>query len=483
MFSTLRFRLWLTYLLVVGVVVLITGSALAVYLLQNPPADRRELVRLRLVAAMAEKRSQLLGIGPGATFDAQLQETVERIDANADARIAILNPKGELLADSKLGEAAALPEGAYFIRRIERMRPIFRDAENNQWLFTRTRLENGNLLIAAAPRPDRHVLGLLSDDDLVGPLLRSGLIAVALSLLLAFLIARWITAPLQNLAGAAHAVSQGESGRAVIEGPSEVQDVSRAFNMMADRVQASQQAQRDFIANVSHDLKTPLTSIQGFAQAILDGTAGNPQDTERAAQIIYAEAGKMHEMVNALLDLARLDSGVVAFEQEVLDLNRLIEEVVQNANLAAQRSEIELSFEPGLSASGEPLVVRGDGDRLGQVFANLLDNALKFSPPRSKISLGISVTDDSAEVRISDQGPGIPEEELERIFERFYQTDKARRRSDFHGFGLGLAIAREIVHAHGGVIYARNATSGRGSIFTVRLPLLAAGQMPQKLAR
>jgi signal transduction histidine kinase len=136
-----------------------------------------------------------------------------------------------------------------------------------------------------------------------------------------------------------------------------------------------------------------------------------------------------------------------------------------------------------LSASGEPLVVRGDGDRLGQVFANLLDNALKFSPPRSKISLGISVTDDSAEVRISDQGPGIPEEELERIFERFYQTDKARRRSDFHGFGLGLAIAREIVHAHGGVIYARNATSGRGSIFTVRLPLLAAGQMPQKLAR
>ena len=307
MFSSLRFRLWLTYLLVVGLIVLITGTALAVFLYRNPPTDRRELIRLRLVATMAEKRSRLLGqdLGEGDPLDGRLQEMVDGIDETADARIIIFSPEGGLVADSRQGEAAAVPRAALLLRWTGRIRSIFSDPEGNQWLYATRQLDNGNLLVVTAPRPRTHILALLSD-ELLGPLLRSSLVAIALSLLMAFGIARWITAPLQRLGGAAQAVSQGEYTLSPVEGPREVQEVSQAFNTMVERVQANQQAQRDFIANVSHDLKTPLTSIQGFAQAILDGAVADPQSLEESAQIIHHEASRMHRMVNELLELARL---------------------------------------------------------------------------------------------------------------------------------------------------------------------------------
>jgi signal transduction histidine kinase len=247
-----------------------------------------------------------------------------------------------------------------------------------------------------------------------------------------------------------------------------VQDVARAFNEMGERLDASQRSQRDFVANVSHDLKTPLTSIQGYAQAILDGASDAPD----AAQVIYDEAGRMHRMVLDLLDLARMDAGTLGFEWAPVDLGGLLRGVVQKHTLQVQRGLVELRLDMPGENGDEPLVLVGDADRLAQVFANLVDNAVKFTPAHGQVQIAARLVEGWAEVAIADNGPGIPAGELERIFERFYQVDKARPGGERRGVGLGLAIAREIVEAHGGTIQASNRSAVEsGCIFTVRLPL------------
>jgi two-component system sensor histidine kinase ResE len=246
---------------------------------------------------------------------------------------------------------------------------------------------------------------------------------------------------------------------------------------MAHQVRASRDAQRDFVANVSHELKTPLTSIQGYSQAILDGTAAEPEMIERAATVIHDEAARMGRMVTELLDLARIESGQVVMRQARIALGALLENVVERLKLRAAEEGIELS-----ARIAELPPVTGDGDRLAQVFTNLLDNALKHTPRGGKVELvakpltpsGIrrrgKAWPQAVGVSISDSGEGIPAEDLSRIFERFYQVDKSRKRSG--SVGLGLAITREIVEAHGGSIKAESIV-GLGTRFTVTLPARA----------
>jgi two-component system sensor histidine kinase ResE len=235
---------------------------------------------------------------------------------------------------------------------------------------------------------------------------------------------------------------------------------------MSARLHASQQSQRDFVANVSHELKTPLTSIQGFAQAILDGTASTPEEQQQAAQVVYDESGRMYRMVLDLLELARLDAGTVEFEVGEVDLGLLLQAVVERFAPQSSQAEVELVS----AVEGLPPVT-GDGDRLAQVFNNLVDNALKHTPPGGQVQLEGKMEGGQVLVSVKDNGPGIPEDELSRIFERFYQLDKSRRGGPTHGSGLGLAIANQIVHAHRGEISVRSIV-GVGSEFIVRLPIV-----------
>jgi signal transduction histidine kinase len=345
--------------------------------------------------------------------------------------------------------------------------PVFRDSTGQVWLYAATPLEGGNTLVIATPRPQRSVWNLFRE-EFFPPFLRALVLALILSLLMALWMSRWISAPLQHLARAASSISTDEFHSILPEGPGEVQDVANAFNEMGERLQASQRSQRDFIANVSHDLKTPLTSIQGYAQAILDGAADSPS----AAQVIYDEAGRMHRMVLDLLDLARLDAGTLNLERASLDLVSLLRGVAEKFALQAQRGRIDLRLETSGSIDDELLVLVGDADRLAQVFANLVDNAVKFTPPAGQVTMTARRVESWALVEVRDDGPGIPEGELGRVFERFYQVDKARRGGDRRGAGLGLAIAQEIVQAHGGSIQVANRGAGdNGCVFTVRLPL------------
>ncbi|MGH2607339.1 MAG: sensor histidine kinase, partial [Anaerolineales bacterium] len=225
------------------------------------------------------------------------------------------------------------------------------------------------------------------------------------------------------------------------------------------------QAQRDFVANVSHELKTPLTSIQGFAQAILEGAVHDAEGLRRAARVIHEESDRLRRLVEDLLDLARLDARQVSFVRAPLDLRGLLSSVLERISLRAAEKGVRLENE----LPSYPSMV-GDGDRLAQVFTNLLDNAVKFTPAGGSVRLRGETSGGWATVHVEDMGPGIPADELSRIFERFYQMDKARRGGEGRGVGLGLAISREIVQAHGGRLTAQS-RPGEGSRFTVELPV------------
>ncbi|MFM8320356.1 MAG: sensor histidine kinase, partial [Chloroflexota bacterium] len=434
MLTSLRTRLWMSYFLALSLVVVLLGGVMLVYLLRNPATDRRELVRLRLAAGLIAQRGRLFGLEDGPTAGAgtpRLQIAAERADETLGARVALFDSAGKLLVDSRQDQAAGLPPLAELRRPNRPALPLFRDAKGRQWLYTLADTPNGALLVAA-PRP-RLALWSVVMDEFFPTLLRGAAIAVAISLLMGWQLARWISAPLQRLEAAARSLARGEFHELPLEGPREVQVVAGSFNEMVRQVQSSQRAQRDLVANVSHDLKTPLTSVQGFAQAILDGTAGDPPAVRQAAQVIYDEAGRMHRLVLDLLDLARLDAGTLALQRAPLDLAALLEGVAQKFAPQARSAGVDLRFDPPAAAG---LVVLGDADRLAQVFSNLLDNALKFTPSGGQVQVSAGLEGGLVEARVADSGPGLPPGELERVFERFYQADKARpaagRRSD-HG--------------------------------------------------
>jgi len=305
-------------------------------------------------------------------------------------------------------------------------------------------------------------------ENLLPPLVQAGAVALVLSILLALLVSRSVVAPLRRVAGAAEAIARGESDtRAPVSGPSEVRSLARSFNVMAGQVEAAQQSQRDFVANVSHELKTPLTSIQGFSQALLDGTASTPEPVARAARVVHEEANRMRRMVDELLVLARFDAGQLVMARHPVELGALLRGCAEK--LAPQMEEAGVALELDVS---EHLVVTGDADRLAQVFGNLLDNAVAHMPAGGRVTAAARRIEGAhvVEVAVTDTGEGIPAEDLPRVFERFYQVDKARRHS--RGAGLGLAITNEIVSAHGGTITVES-VEGLGSKFTVRLPARA----------
>jgi signal transduction histidine kinase len=455
--SSLRVRLLLSFSFVIGAMALIIGGTMLVYVARGNLVSR---LRLQTAAAQLAQRPNI----PVRDAEAA-QQALERFDEATGMRMLVIDSEGAVRLDSRTGASSAFPEFLRIPRNPQRDIFLIDDLEGNRWVYTGRPITNELTLIAAVQRqPLREMIGSPITAELLQALLISGAVAVVLSMLLALWITRSVAAPLQKISQAARQIAEGEEIKVAPEGPREVRALGESFNEMAEKLHASQVSQRDFVANVSHELKTPLTSVQGFAQAILDGTANSPEDQKQAAQVIYDEAGRMHRMVLDLLDLARLDAGTADFKRERLELAVLLQRVVEKFTPQSREAQVDLIVRID---SLPPMT--GDGDRLVQVFTNLVDNALKHTPAGGKVTLLARQVSGQAEVSIEDTGAGIPPEELSRIFERFYQMDKSRQGGPQHGAGLGLAIAKEIVHAHGGEM---NATSreGHGSRFSVRLP-------------
>lgn len=225
----------------------------------------------------------------------------------------------------------------------------------------------------------------------------------------------------------------------------------------------SERLRRELTANVSHELKTPLTSIKGFAETLLAGAMADEGSCRRFLTIIDDEASRLMKLVDDLMSLSRLESRAVAIEPVPVRLDQLADEAMGRMRPQAERRRIVLR-----ASVLEPEIVMADADQILHVLTNLLDNAIKFTPEDGTVEVAVRGNKGGAEVEVSDSGRGIPDDALPRIFDRFYRVERSRSREE-GGTGLGLAIAKHIIDAHGGEISAGSRV-GRGSVFTVRLP-------------
>ena len=311
--------------------------------------------------------------------------------------------------------------------------------------------------------------------DLMPRLLFSGLIGVAAALVLGFLLSQSVAAPLRNIARAARSVARGNYRQRVpATGPTEVRELAASFNRMTEEVQRSQQTLRDLLANISHELKTPLTSIHGFSEALLDGTIDDPPGIQRSARVISDESTRVLRLVQELLDLSRLESGQVSMQQDDVNLNELFEHVTEVFALRSEDSGVALN----VNLQGRPHI-RGDFDRLEQVMNNLLDNAFRHTPKGGTVRItSRNFQPETVQITVSDTGCGISPEEVPHLFERFYRSGNNPNGAK-KGHGLGLAISREIIRAHGGEIWATS-EPGKGTTFVFSLP--AGGRVTPKEA-
>jgi two-component system, OmpR family, phosphate regulon sensor histidine kinase PhoR len=233
-----------------------------------------------------------------------------------------------------------------------------------------------------------------------------------------------------------------------------------------------EKTRRDFIANVSHELRTPLTSIQGYAETLLDSATDNGSPTREFLEIIRKNAARMSRLTEDLLTLARVESGETRFETEPVPPLELLHDAEESFREIARGQGVELTInnDEGKSGSAESLPpVLADREAIHQVFANLIDNAMKYGRGGGRIVLGARAAQRGIEFFVQDFGAGISSEHLPRLFERFYRVDKARSRES-GGTGLGLAIAKHIMRAHGGTIHAES-DLGHGSTFVFTLPV------------
>ena len=276
-----------------------------------------------------------------------------------------------------------------------------------------------------------------------------------------FFTARQMTRPLTAMAQAAGRMARGDfTAQAPAGGSREIQELSRAFNRMGEQLSTLEQSRRDFVANVSHELRSPITSIQGFAQGMLDGTIP-AEEHQQYLQVVVDETHRLAKLIQSLLNLSRMENEEVSLAYSDFDLNELARRVLisRMGPIDEKQLEIEADF------SEDALTVHADADQIQQVIINLLDNAIKFTPQGGKITLSAFPEGDHVRFRVKDTGIGVSDADAPHIFDRFYKADKAHTVGK--GTGLGLAICYRIMERHGQSIRLVSGQGGAEFEFTL----------------
>ena len=406
-----------------------------------------------------------------------IQTKTEELAAKLDLRVTVLDGKGEVLGDSEKDPALMEDHS----NRLEVLRAIQNNfGESNRFSDT---LGYNMKYVAMAVKENGELIGVVR---LAVPLaevesqirfiykivLLGGGIAAVFALILGFFSSRGIINSITQMKEIAQNITEGDfSKRVNIKGDDELAILAKSLNKMADELQLKidnlerlNKVRTDFVANVSHELKTPLTSIKGFIETLEDGALEDKENAKRFISIIKKHAQGLTNIVDDLLSLSELELGKDRLQKTKIDLKELIDEVILGFghSLSMKNQKLDFSFK------GKDFKIVADRQKLEQVLVNLIDNALKYTAQSGLIKVSISQEENSLLVVVEDNGIGIPKEHLDRIFERFYRVDKARSRQ-MAGTGLGLAIVKHIIALHNGDI-SIDSQPNKGTKVKISLP-------------
>ena len=385
-----------------------------------------------------------------------------------NAEFIVLSRQGDLLVASLRPEIAEDPEA------LLDEEPIQKALDTGSVQSTQWRDQEGELFVSvfvpiliSPDDPPQGVVALFQPiaaatqaaQDILRIVIQTAGIALVLAILASFLFARRISRPAEELSDVARALGRGDlSQRAGTHYAREFAQLAEQINEMAEQIRDLLQRRTHFSAMISHEIRTPVTSIKGFVQAIQDGIIP-PEEQSDYLDAVLDETRRIERLLGDLLQLERLEAGQMPLEFDWIPAERLLKEATARAAARAREQDVTLKTTP----SDVIFDLWGDEERLHQVFGNLIDNAIRFSPAGAEIEVGahIDTSHDRAQLWVADEGPGIPDQALDRIFERFYRVPKT---AGDEGAGLGLAISKQIINKHGGTLWAENRTTG-GAIF------------------
>ncbi len=407
---------------------------------------------------------------------ADIQLVAKNLAVELNLRITVIDKRGKVLADSERAPSSmenhsdrvefteAVRKGLGASTRISH-------TLNYPMKYVAARVTDGGEIVGVVRIAFPLSEVQLELHKIYGVAASGATAAICIAVIIAYLMARSISSPIRRMKKIAEQIAKGDFvEKAIIKGDDELSDLAEALNTMADELQIKIERLRqldrvrtDFVANVSHELKTPLTSILGFVETLEDGAINDKETAGRFLAIIKKHAERLGNIINDLLRLSELESGG-GIEKTEFDLKGLIDEIILGFGHALGEKRQTLTLE---APSGD-FSIEGDRDKLEQVFVNLIDNAIKYTREGGRIKVQLAGTEGLVTVIVEDNGVGIPKEDIERVFERFYRVDKARSR-EVGGTGLGLSIAKHIVLAHNGKVGIESEV-GRGTKAVVTLP-------------
>ncbi len=295
--------------------------------------------------------------------------------------------------------------------------------------------------------------------SLVAAVITAGLAAIVVSVALSTRLSR----PISRLADASRRIATGRyAERVVVTSDDEIGELAESFNTMAASLEATERRRLQLVGDVAHELRTPLATLDGYLEGLEDGIV---QPTQTTWTLLRGETARLSRLVNDLQELWRAEARQLPLSLQAVDVIPQLEAATRRVSTQAQEHGIEIRADTG---SGR-VTVRADPERLGQILDNFLSNAIRYAPQGSAVTLSASRDADHVAIGVTDQGPGLTAEQLERVFERFYRIDPSRSRA-LGGSGIGLAIARALAEAMGGRVEAISDGPGLGATFRVLLP-------------
>lgn len=481
-FNSLRAGLLLTYLVLIAVSLGLLAWRVGASLDASRFSETQRDQEGRAILAASAANDWLVSYRDGTLDWSSLLQAVTTLSREISQPVAILDANGKTLVDAEhpdkiVEDDSHDPEVATAFSGLPGSAIRVDDDSGEETLFTVAPIHAGKELIGVVRLELSMQLVHQASQQFWFRIIGATLLAALVTVIVSLLFARALTEPLLKITHAAQAMAQGDlKQRIVISSPVELAQVASSFNYMAERLARVMQDQRAFVANAAHELRTPLTTIRLRADVLSDGAINDPEVASQFLSDITSESERLSRLVDQLLDLSRLESGLNEPRREPAALDAIARLVVRDLKPRAEQAGIAIQLD---APNGLPSV-SVDPDQMRQVLINLLSNSLKFTPTGGTITISLTMLRRAQPdpnlpagnwivTKVSDSGEGIPAEDLPHIFERFYRSDKARAR-ETGGAGLGLAIVKSIIEAHGGYIWAQS-ERGKGAQMTFGLPV------------